>query len=1056
MNNKIIEFRDFYKVQKTITFELKPVDKYDADINFIKTAEYIEKEYFNKINNTDGIAEIKQLIEYGANLLFFNQELSLIIKNGNLTLRALEVDKNLIQKCDKELYHTLKKKKVITVKRINRNTNKEYNHELRFNNPMILLDVFEMNGKGRLFFLTDYLDKLNSRLALFQSKIRTDLETIYSKQTEAEKILYFESGKVNFYGNIKVYLSVIKDLMEILNLIKQSKLDYVNEPNWNKTKKVLDDLEILKNEYKNLAEILKIIENVINEEAKKPVILTSLNPRAINKDQNKIDGEWEKVQELEKEIKKLEMELSGINGNKRDVVEKLEWALKKNIDSLKVLDNQTSIGKQASDLHQKISQNRNPQLNGEEYPVLKQFKFAKRVMKYIKLNGVLALEKKHIFNYGKLNEKINFNSYKPQDNPPKIETHSKFSQFKKEYYDYKNLCDDKFKKSQQLGNAKSFYNAIRREVERQKEMKYISLLCKDNNFYYLVLIDKDYNKTNKIISNLLSNFISDWQMLEYHKITFKAIEKLALLDKSTFDVGDWQLTNEIKKMMVDYKEKQFKEYKLSKNEKYDIFNENQQERKRIELQKNELIKLIDYIKKVIVKLDDCKNFNFKESVQYQNLEEFADEIDKQGYENKWLNINKEKLFELEKQGGKNVLIFKLHNKDFRKNKTNKENLFTKYWRDAMNLGNDIRITPEIDVLKQNNEITKDKKIIVKKTGEQKTVKDKFRFNQNKLYGAFNLEFYPTRKSDFETVNKKVVFYEQIYYLGLDRGENSLVSWCFIDSNGTIINNGDWTKFKSKNDYEITNKEHNYAEDLKEYQKEKQKLFEKYQEISSCGEKNEKEKLLELVKELEKEVELKGFLTADKIKKGYCGYLIDGINKILKEYPNTYIVLEDLDMKYNKDGTLKTGDENINNKMKNLEKTFGATVYQAIENAIVNKFKYYVVKDKKEYDGLQLVPNIVKVEDLRVIKEDDDKNKFGKTKWVKSKDKVGNILFIDEYLTSKTCPVCGYISEKRLKNIDSCENKECQESKRKKLSERLRASDDIAAYNIAKKGMQLKK
>ena len=41
----------------------------------------------------------------------------------------------------------------------------------------------------------------------------------------------------------------------------------------------------------------------------------------------------------------------------------------------------------------------------------------------------------------------------------------------------------------------------------------------------------------------------------------------------------------------------------------------------------------------------------------------------------------------------------------------------------------------------------------------------------------------------------------------------------------------------------------------------------------------------------------------------------------------------------------------------------------------------------------------------------DKNKFGKVKWVKSKEKVGNILFVDEYLTSDECPSCGFNKDK---------------------------------------------
>ncbi len=93
---------------------------------------------------------------------------------------------------------------------------------------------------------------------------------------------------------------------------------------------------------------------------------------------------------------------------------------------------------------------------------------------------------------------------------------------------------------------------------------------------------------------------------------------------------------------------------------------------------------------------------------------------------------------------------------------------------------------------------------------------------------------------------------------------------------------------------------------------------------------------------------------------------------------------------------------------------GTTVYQTIENAIVNKFKYYVVKNGK-YDGQQFVLNITKIEDLR--EKDDVKNETnrGKIRYLKSKDQIGNILFVDEGLTSNECPSCGFTHQQVYKN-----------------------------------------
>jgi len=620
-----------------------------------------------------------------------------------------------------------------------------------------------------------------------------------------------------------------------------------------------------------------------------------------------------------------------------------------------------------------------------------------------------------VINYRQSGERLKINSRRLQYSDPKlIKNNQYYYKFKNEYSKYVDFLKDKKEKTTQLGNLKSLYNAISREILRQKEMQYLSLLTKDEDYFYLVLLDKEYNKTERAVEGLKAEAkTSEWQMLDYHKITFKAVEKLALLDASTFDIDDPILQNEARSLWKNYKAKMFKEYK--NNRALQGLYGYQKDQKREELRKEELVKIIDFVQRVIEKLPESKNykFSFRQPAEYETLEEFADEIDKQGYASKWIDINKQKLFELENIEGKNVLVFKLHNKDYRKKKqslTNgrdekerKLNLFTKYWIDAMKLGEEIRLTPEIDIFRRKKEES-ESTIRILKTSNKEVV-GKARNYQDKLYGVFRLEFYPTKKSSFEEVNQKVTFNKNIYYLGLDRGEKSLVSWCLIDSKGQLIKNGDWTIFKGVS----------YADKLKQFyddsrkdkhgnkiQSIKTQLQEAYAVVADEVDKNKKAGYLNEAHELEKNFDVQNLLATESIKIGYCSYLINEINQILKEYPSTYIILEDLDIKEKvKD------DETINNKIQNLEKTLGGTVYQAIENAIINKFKYYVIKDNQEYDGLQLVPNIVKVEDLRVVENISDKNKFGKVKWVKSKEKVGNILFVDEYLTSDECPSCGF-------------------------------------------------
>ena len=175
-------------------------------------------------------------------------------------------------------------------------------------------------------------------------------------------------------------------------------------------------------------------------------------------------------------------------------------------------------------------------------------------------------------------------------------------------------------------------------------MQYLSILTKDEDYFYLVLIDKEYNKTEQVVEGLKKEAkTSEWQMLEYHKITFKAVEKLALLDASTFDVQDPILEKEAKDLWKNYKEKIFKEYK--NNRALQGLYGYEKDKKREELRKEELVNIIGFVQKVIAKLPESKNykFSFRQPAEYETLEEFADEIDKQGYASKWIDINKQKL-----------------------------------------------------------------------------------------------------------------------------------------------------------------------------------------------------------------------------------------------------------------------------------------------------------------------------------------------------------------------------------------------------------------------------
>lgn len=969
-------FTNLYKVQKTITFELKAVQEVQG-VNFSKSQALVQRQYFGQENTIDSTLAQTNINVFVDEVIDITKKFVTNLRNGNYSLEGLLIHKRSIEKCDRVAYHQLKK--INTIELSTKDGYSTFLQRVKMSGVNELDLILKMlNLKGPLF-LTERLEKLISRVEFYYLKISKDIQSRSDSTT-----VHLYSGHTIFYSNWRIYLSMLDELLDILvGLEANPRFSESNQI----TRTLINNLNWIKSDRNRLEKAFEKMSEDINEEAKKPIILSSLNPRAVNKDPSKIEKEYSKILEYEIKKEQLETELSALNQNKFEKVETLDQKLKSTVSNLKILMDPNVL-----EIHQKNS--RGEALTSNELDQLKEFKLAKRVLKYIKFSGVLVTCKDDIEYYGKPKER-------PNKELKSVKLHPQYTEFQKEYEDYYNLCASKKAKSEELGDIRNLYNALRREVLRQKEMNYLSVLIKDAEFYYLVLIDKEYNRSNNIVELIKSNQASGWRILNYNKITFKALEKLALLDESTFDIKGKKFDTTIKKI---YKTKLYK----PKEEGWTMNRDNY----------DNLERLIDYCKDCLTLIPDASkyNFNFKSTNKYECLDDFADDLDRQGYSSSWSNLDITKLTELEAIDDGNVLIFKLHNQDFRRDKIQdklrKINLFTKYWQDAMLLGQEIRINPEIDVMKRNKEAVLTPELV----GESTNIKHK-RYFENKIYAAFNLEFYPKnnlridQKKQFQKINEDTINENsktpKSYYLGLDRGEKELVSWSLIDESGQLIQNGDWTTLNG----------YDYTQNLAKYQTKKIELFKAYSEVSECVDINQKVELEKLAKNIQTEFQNEGMLAAETIKKGYCSHLINQINEVLVQYPNIYIVLEDLDMKYNADGTPKVReDENTDNKAQNLQKTMGGTVYQAIENAIVNKFKYHTIKNSEGIVGLQRVPNISKVGDLRVkeiVSKDDNR---GFLRVLNSKSQIGNILFVDEENTSRTCPNCNYCVDKKFREL----------------------------------------
>jgi len=211
--------------------------------------------------------------------------------------------------------------------------------------------------------------------------------------------------------------------------------------------------------------------------------------------------------------------------------------------------------------------------------------------------------------------------------------------------------------------------------------------------------------------------------------------------------------------------------------------------------------------------------------------------------------------------------------------------------------------------------------------------------------------------------------------------------------------------------------------------------------------------LELTKEEVEEVKEFLFQSVEELKEGFTNFVIGEIVKLSKniaEQKNKklYIVFEDL-VNYGK------------NKGEELEKSFtemrheenlSVLVYQKLENNLVEKFNYLQTKDKdSNINKTQFSPKIQRIEDIKELQKEDKKG-----------GQLGNLIFVDPENTSKQCPNCLEIGQRKHSRPthDFVKCKKCGFDTRnddtKKGFDFIDGGDTLAAYNIAKRGLKFLK
>ncbi len=384
-----------------------------------------------------------------------------------------------------------------------------------------------------------------------------------------------------------------------------------------------------------------------------------------------------------------------------------------------------------------------------------------------------------------------------------------------------------------------------------------------------------------------------------------------------------------------------------------------------------LHELIDFYKKSIEKYEWKEfGFIFKDTVFYQNINEFYKDVDDQAYKISFSNIPDKQIWDLVKDGA--LYLFKIYNKDFSPCSHGTPNLHTIYWKalfDEDNLKDVVyKLNGKAEIFWREKSI-KGENIIKHNAGERipcrrdsnkesiftyDLIKDK-RFTEDKylLHVPITLNF---KANGQKNINQEAQTYikehiDDISIIGIDRGERNLLYYSLIDTKGNIKGQGSLNKID--NDYHelLTNRE-----------QERKKSQQEWTEIG-------------------------------QIKDLKTGYLSQAIHKItdLMIQNNAIIILE-----------------NLNHNFKRSRIKIGYSIYQKFEKMLIDKLSYLVIKNQKE-----------KMESGGVMRAYQLTSYFESFKKLELQSQSGFLFYVSPWLTSEIDPTTGFINlfETDYKNIN---------------------------------------
>ena len=395
---------------------------------------------------------------------------------------------------------------------------------------------------------------------------------------------------------------------------------------------------------------------------------------------------------------------------------------------------------------------------------------------------------------------------------------------------------------------------------------------------------------------------------------------------------------------------------------------------------NDLIKYIDFYKQRVVEYFVNFEFEFKDSKDYHNFDEFLAHVNAQAYQVSFKPVSLNYINSLVESG--KLYLFQIYNKDFSPYSKGTPNLHTLYFKalfDEVNLKDvvyKLNCSAEIFYRKASPGIKKDpthykNKMVKNKNPLNPKKKSVFEYDliKDKRYTVDKFQFHVPITLNFKAegwdylntdVNRCLKTAENFHVIGIDRGERHLLYLTVIDPQGKIVEQ--YSLNQIVNEHQGRQYETNYHDLLSEKEKGRDEARKNWQTIEN-------------IKEL---------------KEGYLSQVIHKIAQLMVKY-DAIVVLEDLNFGFMR------GRQKVEKQ-----------VYQKFEKMLIDKLNYLVDKTVP----VNSPGGLLKA--YQLTSKFESFQKLGK--------QSGFLFYIPAWNTSKMDPTTGFVNlfngkELRYESVD---------------------------------------